>query len=93
MAQKSRPVFLDPRHIAMPVGAIASIGHRISGFVLAVSVPFGRSSVGRHREPSTRGAQALADEPANPSGTAQDLTVGDEGDDALSVVHRRRRKE
>ncbi len=40
MALRNRPVFLDPRHIAMPVGAIASIGHRISGVVLAVSVPF-----------------------------------------------------
>ena len=40
MAIKSRPAFLDPRHISMPVGAIASIGHRISGAVLAVSVPF-----------------------------------------------------
>ncbi len=39
MARKSRPVFLDPRHIAMPVGAITSIGHRISGLVLAISVP------------------------------------------------------
>ena len=34
-----RPVFLDLRHIAMPVGALTSIGHRISGVVLAVAVP------------------------------------------------------
>lgn len=40
MARKSRPVFFDPRHIAMPVDAIVSVGHRISGVVLAVSVPF-----------------------------------------------------
>lgn len=34
-----RPVFLDLRRIQMPVGALTSIGHRISGVVLAVSVP------------------------------------------------------
>ena len=34
-----RPVFLDPRHIQLPVGALASIGHRISGVVLALGVP------------------------------------------------------
>jgi succinate dehydrogenase / fumarate reductase cytochrome b subunit len=34
-----RPVFLDLRKIAMPVGALTSIGHRISGVVLAVAVP------------------------------------------------------
>lgn len=39
MARTKRPVFLDPRHISMPVGAIASIGHRISGVVLSVGVP------------------------------------------------------
>ena len=39
MARTDRPVFLDPRHIQLPVGALASIGHRISGVVLAVGVP------------------------------------------------------
>jgi succinate dehydrogenase / fumarate reductase cytochrome b subunit len=34
-----RPVFLDPRHIQLPVGALASIGHRISGVVLALGIP------------------------------------------------------
>lgn len=34
-----RPVFLDPRHLQLPVGALASIGHRISGVVLAAGVP------------------------------------------------------
>lgn len=34
-----RPAFLDPRHIQLPVGAWTSIGHRISGIVLAASVP------------------------------------------------------
>lgn len=34
-----RPVFLDLTKIRMPVGALTSIGHRISGVVLAVSVP------------------------------------------------------
>jgi succinate dehydrogenase / fumarate reductase, cytochrome b subunit len=34
-----RPVFLDLLRIQMPVGALASIGHRISGVVLAASLP------------------------------------------------------
>jgi succinate dehydrogenase / fumarate reductase cytochrome b subunit len=34
-----RPMFLDLRQIAMPVGALTSIGHRISGVVLALAVP------------------------------------------------------
>lgn len=34
-----RPVFLNLLQIQMPVGALASIGHRISGIVLAAGVP------------------------------------------------------
>ena len=34
-----RPVFLDLTRIQMPVGALTSIGHRISGVVLAAGVP------------------------------------------------------
>lgn len=34
-----RPAFLDLTKIGMPVGALASIGHRISGVVLAIGVP------------------------------------------------------
>ena len=35
-----RPVFLDLTKIRMPVGALTSIGHRISGVVLTIGVPF-----------------------------------------------------
>lgn len=35
----SRPVFLNLLHIKMPVGAITSIGHRVSGVVLAIGLP------------------------------------------------------
>lgn len=34
-----RPVFLNLMQIQMPVGALTSIGHRISGVVLAISIP------------------------------------------------------
>jgi succinate dehydrogenase / fumarate reductase cytochrome b subunit len=34
-----RPVFLNLLRIRMPVGAWTSIGHRISGVILAASVP------------------------------------------------------
>ena len=36
-----RPVFLDLTQIQMPIGALTSIGHRISGVVLATGVPAG----------------------------------------------------
>jgi succinate dehydrogenase / fumarate reductase cytochrome b subunit len=36
-----RPVFLNLAQIRMPVGAVTSITHRISGVLLAVGVPFG----------------------------------------------------
>lgn len=39
MKRSARPVFLNLAQIQMPVGALTSIGHRISGVVLAVSVP------------------------------------------------------
>ena len=41
MARSSRPVFLNPLQIQMPVGAITSFGHRVSGVILAAGVPFG----------------------------------------------------
>ncbi len=38
-ARSRRPVFLDLLRIQLPVGALTSIGHRISGVVLSASVP------------------------------------------------------
>ncbi len=35
----ARPIFLNPLRIAMPVGALTSILHRVTGVLLAVSVP------------------------------------------------------
>jgi len=35
-----RAVFFDPIRIQMPVGALASIGHRVTGILLAVGLPF-----------------------------------------------------
>ena len=37
--RNGRPVFLNLTQIKMPVGALTSIGHRISGVVLAAVVP------------------------------------------------------
>ncbi|HEX2829202.1 MAG TPA: succinate dehydrogenase, cytochrome b556 subunit [Burkholderiales bacterium] len=34
-----RPVFFDLLHIQMPVGALTSITHRVTGVLLAVGVP------------------------------------------------------
>lgn len=35
-----RPVFFNLTQIQMPVGAVTSIGHRITGILLAVGIPF-----------------------------------------------------
>jgi len=41
MALKSdRPIYLDLRRIRMPVAALVSILHRISGVILFISIPF-----------------------------------------------------
>ena len=39
MTSSPRPVFLNLTQIRMPVGALTSIGHRISGIVLAAGFP------------------------------------------------------
>ena len=36
---KQRPVFLDVLKIRMPLPAVVSIGHRISGIVIALALP------------------------------------------------------
>lgn len=46
MTRRPPPVFLNPKQIRMPVGALTSIGHRISGMVLAASAPNGRLQAG-----------------------------------------------
>lgn len=38
--KKTRPVFFNLMQIRMPVGAITSIMHRITGIILALGVPF-----------------------------------------------------
>jgi succinate dehydrogenase / fumarate reductase cytochrome b subunit len=38
---KSRPKFFNLAQVQMPVGALTSIAHRISGVLLALSIPFG----------------------------------------------------
>lgn len=37
----SRPVFFNLTQIQMPVGALTSITHRVTGVLLAVGIPFG----------------------------------------------------
>lgn len=41
MMRSPRPVFLNPTQIRLPVGALTSIAHRVSGVLLAASVPIG----------------------------------------------------
>ena len=38
--QRTAPVYLDLLRIRFPVGAVTSIAHRISGFLLFLSLPF-----------------------------------------------------
>ena len=40
MQRAQRPVFLNLARIRYPVGALASIGHRISGVLLVLALPF-----------------------------------------------------
>ena len=40
LKQKNRPVFLDLRQIKMPLAALVSIGHRISGVFLFLVLPY-----------------------------------------------------
>ncbi|MEO8630780.1 MAG: succinate dehydrogenase, cytochrome b556 subunit [Betaproteobacteria bacterium] len=39
--KRRRPVFFDLMQIQMPVGALTSITHRVSGMLLALGIPFG----------------------------------------------------
>jgi succinate dehydrogenase / fumarate reductase cytochrome b subunit len=39
-AQKQRPVFFNVAKIQLPVGALTSITHRITGVLLALGIPF-----------------------------------------------------
>lgn len=40
MQRSHRPVFLNLARLRFPVGAVASIGHRVSGVVLVLALPF-----------------------------------------------------
>ena len=60
MIPRSRPVFLDLLQIQMPVGALTSIGHRISGVVLALAVPAAASLLGRSLRDADGFAQVVA---------------------------------
>lgn len=39
--RSTRPVFLNLTQIRMPVGALTSIGHRVTGVLLAAGIPVG----------------------------------------------------
>ena len=56
----SCPVFLDLTRIQMPVGALTSIGHRISGVVLAASAPAGVYLLGLSLRDATGFAKVVA---------------------------------
>lgn len=47
MTRTDRPVFLKFARIRFPIGAIASIGHRVSGVILALAIPFAILSLQR----------------------------------------------
>ena len=40
-SEKRRPIFFNLMQIQMPVGALTSITHRVTGIFLAISVPVG----------------------------------------------------
>jgi succinate dehydrogenase / fumarate reductase cytochrome b subunit len=53
-------VFLNPMQIQMPVGALTSIGHRVSGVLLAASVPIAAYLLGLSLRDADGFAQAKA---------------------------------
>jgi succinate dehydrogenase / fumarate reductase cytochrome b subunit len=55
--RSARPVFLNLTQIRMPVGALTSIGHRVTGVLLAAGVPVGVFLLDR----SLRNEQGFAD--------------------------------
>jgi succinate dehydrogenase / fumarate reductase cytochrome b subunit len=60
MQSADRPVFLNLARIRFPVGAIVSIGHRISGVLLVCALPFAVLALQR----SLAGEAAFASLPA-----------------------------
>jgi succinate dehydrogenase / fumarate reductase cytochrome b subunit len=55
MNRARRPVFLDFVRIRFPVGAVASVGHRISGVLLVLALPLAVLALQRSLEPEAAG--------------------------------------
>jgi succinate dehydrogenase / fumarate reductase, cytochrome b subunit len=53
---RPRPVFLSLSRLRYPVGAVASIGHRLSGVVLVLALPFALLALQRSLEGEAAGA-------------------------------------
>jgi succinate dehydrogenase cytochrome b subunit len=66
---RARPKFLNFARIRFPVGAVASIGHRVSGVVLACALPFAVLALQRSLRSETEFA-SLADALRSPVGRA-----------------------
>lgn len=67
MAQNPHPVrFLDLAQIAMPVGAVTSILHRISGVLLALAIPVAAWLLARSLQDAD-GYRAVADRLGQPA--------------------------
>ncbi|MDX1251932.1 MAG: succinate dehydrogenase, cytochrome b556 subunit [Gammaproteobacteria bacterium] len=58
--KKNRPVFLDLRRIRLPVVAVLSIAHRITGVAMCLSIPFVIYLLGLSLRDAQGYAQALA---------------------------------
>lgn len=58
--KKNRPVFLDLRRIRLPVVAVLSIAHRITGVAMCLAIPFIIYLLGLSLRDAQGYAQALA---------------------------------
>jgi succinate dehydrogenase / fumarate reductase cytochrome b subunit len=58
--QAQRPVFLNLARIRFPVGAVASIGHRTSGVLLVVLLPFAVLALERSLDSEATSASLFA---------------------------------
>jgi succinate dehydrogenase / fumarate reductase cytochrome b subunit len=66
---RARPKFLNFARIRFPVGAVASIGHRISGVLLACALPFAVLALQRSLRSEAEFA-SLAETLRSPAGRA-----------------------
>lgn len=71
--RQRRPVFLNLARIRYPIGAMASIGHRLSGIVLLAALPFAALALDRSFSSEARFEELLGTLQSGPGRAAMVL--------------------